>query len=84
MEEMLERIKQLEHDNELLKIKIDKNTGDCEQLWTVTKIFFRPSEKSGSLRKLKLGKGSFLTVLASLVFGASNLTLRILQFFDLI
>ncbi len=85
MEELLERIRQLEHENEILKVKIEKNSGDCDQLWTVTRLFIRPTADKGvSFRKLKLGKGSFATVLVSLALGLANVTFKILQFFDLI
>lgn len=84
MEELLERINRLEHQNEILQVKVDKNTGDCEQLWSVTRLFLRPTDKSGSFRKMKLDKRSFATIIVSLALGASSFTFRVLQFFDLL
>lgn len=80
MEEMLERIRQLEHENELLRVKVDKNSGDCEQLWMVIRMFFKPGDKPSSLGKLKLDRRSFATIIVSLLLGASSFTFRVLQF----
>jgi len=82
MEELLERIKNLEHENELLKVKVEKNTGDCEQLWMVTRMFLRPGSKPSSLGKIRLDRRSFVTIIVSLLLGASSFTMRMLQFLD--
>lgn len=83
MQDLAERIKRLEHENELLKVKVDKNTGDCEQLWMVVGMFYRPNGKP-SLNKIRLDKKSFATVIVSLLLGASSFTFRFLQLFGLV
>ena len=82
MDELLDRIRQLEHENELLKVKVEKNTGDCEQLWMVVRMFFKPGDKPANLGKLRLDRRSFATVIVSLLLGAGSLSMRIFQFLD--
>lgn len=65
-EETRKRIEALEMENQILRVKVAKNEGDCEQQWMILRTYF--AEK-----RAKLDTKTWATLITSLVFSGANL-----------